>query len=129
MAMKFREPNMVKWVGVRPGHNGIQVAKQNAVINATVIVHTVTDGKTFFLTTLTLSIEVPAAGYSYMFVRDAGDVVAYFLGFIQCSATSAAGPLAVTFNPPLEIPEKYDICVGSTVALLTVGGFVHGWEE
>ena len=129
MAMKFREPNMTKWRGVRPGHNGIQVAKYNYAINATTIIHTVTDEKTFFLTTLTLSIEVPAAGYSYMFVRDAGDVVAYFLGFIQCSATSAAGPLAVTFNPPLEIPEKYDICIRSTVAVLEVAGFVHGWEE
>jgi hypothetical protein len=129
MAMKFREPNMTKWRGVRPGHNGTQVAKHNHAINALVIVHTVTDGKTFFLTTLTLSVGAPAAGVGWMYVRDAADVDAYFLVFVQCSATTASGPFSVTFNPPLEIPEKYDIVVRSNVAVLDVYGFVHGWEE
>ena len=49
MAIVHREPNQVKWIGVRPGHNGEQIIANNDVNNATVIVYTVPANKILLL--------------------------------------------------------------------------------
>ena len=129
MAMLYREPNMVKWVGVRPGHNGTQIAKYAAVVNATAIVHTVTAGKTLFLCTATLGMSVASAGSGILFIRDGADVLTMLLAALQWSAGGGLHSGPFTAYPPIEIPSGYDIVVESTAAVLTVVGSIFGWEE
>jgi len=128
-AMAFREPNQVKWVGIRPAHNGEQVAKSNAATNGTTIIHTVTATKTLYLCTSTLTYW-GAVGSGQIKVRNAADVDQYILvigGLI--TAAGAFFGLSIPFNPPLEIPAGWDVVVLSSIAASVAEGFIFGWEE
>ena len=127
--MKFREENHVKRVGVRPGHDGTQIAKTNTAINLTAIVHTVTAAKTLFLTSAVLGVEVIAAGNAAAWIRDVGDVFWWYLFRTDIVAAQNPPIGVVTFWPPVEVPAGYDIVVMSAVALLKVRLSIHGWEE
>lgn len=128
-AMKFREPNEVLWRGVRPAHKGEQVVKGNTVNNGTSIVHTVSTGKTLYLTALAFSVYA-GVGESNMFVRNAADVTQYYFFVNTIFTAGGAGSMGnLSFNPPLEIPAGYDICVSSNAAANFAYGFIHGWEE
>ena len=85
--MAFREPNEVLWRGVRPGHRGEQVAKYNSATNATVILHTVTTGKTLFLTAVSFQASTTTAGkFGALFVRDTSDAEKYCLLYTSDAA-------------------------------------------
>ena len=128
-AMLYREPNQVKWVGIRPGHNGTQVIASSAANNSTVILYTVTAGKVFYLSYANLVMY--ARNFSLtvaLSVRNAADVLQYSI------ATMASGDLGhlslpVILNPPLEIPAGWDVVVSSNDALCNAYAFIHGWEE
>lgn len=127
--MEFREPNQVLWRGVRPAHNGTQIAKDKTITNGTAIVHTVTAAKTFFLTAATFSVFGSAAAQrGELFVRDADDLNPYLIFLL---GLGAAGHFSegLPFNPPLEIPAGYDVCIFSNDANLGAAAFIHGWEE
>lgn len=127
--MLHRETNQVKWIGTRPGHNGEQVVKSNNAINATSIVHTVTAGKTFYLCLATFCL-VDAVGAGMLFVRNGADVAQYTI--IRSDIETLVGstsPLLIPFNPPIEIPASWDICVEATGVGCNANGFVFGWEE
>jgi len=127
--MKHRESNQVKWVGVRPGHNGIQVAKHASATNAIAIIHTVSAGKTLFINSYAVSVDDIASGNAFFFVRDTGDVVKYNLLFARVVANGGGITVTGCFPKPLEVPAGYDVCIQSTVPSLTTWGFIHGWEE
>jgi hypothetical protein len=127
--MNYREPNQVKWMGTRPGHNGTQVDKANTATNGIAIVYTVTAGKTLYLCTVSKWVELVAVGISSVFLRNVADVFQYNLIYELTVAGVLIPHRSVTFWPPLEVPAGYDICVRSSVAGLTVGSFVFGWEE
>lgn len=98
-------------MGVRPAHNGTQIAKSAIVSSGSAIVHTVTSGKIFYLTTLIFDISHAAfAGYIHVLVRDISDVVVYYLVQRYCTPIAQV-EFSATFNPPLEIPSGYDIVV------------------
>jgi len=128
-AMLYREPNMVKWIGERPGHNGTQVAKSTFANNATVILHTVTAAKTFFLTHYNYEFDPTATGQEgRLLVRNVADVIQYDI--VYTAARSIDTDLVSgTFVQPLEIPAGYDICLVSSALNAPVRVFIHGWEE
>jgi len=68
--MKFREPNQVKWVGVRPGHNGTQIIRSQGADNATVELYLVPVGQTFYLCSASLGYRLVVDGYVKLFIND-----------------------------------------------------------
>jgi len=128
-AMLYREDNKVLWRGVRPAHNGVQVAKSALATNNTVILHTVTAGKTLFLTTMVYGTDPEAVGLCQMQVRNVADVVQYTIQNFIPRTTSTSFSGSITFNPPLEIPAGYDIILVSGIAMLDLNCFINGWEE
>ena len=127
--MKFREPNQVKWMGLRPGHNGTQVRGYISVDNADAIVYTVPADKTFYLCSLTLGYLALAAGVAEISLRNAAD--AFLCNFLRdvIVATSSGRSQSLTFWPPMEITSLYDIFIKSNAAGLQINGFVFGWYE
>lgn len=126
--MSHREPNRVKWVGVRPGHDGIQVMKSASKGNGTLILHTVTAGMIFYLTFFTFNLYATSTGHSAkLLVRDDEDVDQYNISTAAVSAIRYVLQ-ACNINPPIEIPAGYDICLVSNNAALTVYASIHGWE-
>lgn len=126
--MKFREKNKARWLGVRPAHYGEQVTKNGSVVNNTVIVHTVTAGKTFYLSSAVIGLFSTGTASGYLLVRDDGDVLQYNIVFGRI-INADEQLFSMGFDPPIEIPEGWDICVSSNSADMYVEGFIHGWEE
>lgn len=127
--MKFREPNQVLWRGWRPGHNGTQIAKRAAKSNGTLIVHTVTAGKTFFLSHWRFRVDTTAAAHSGLFfVRDTDDITVYDIDDILMRTVGHYNNAVALFHP-IEIPAGYDVCISSSDAALSSSAFIHGWEE
>jgi hypothetical protein len=129
MAMLHREPNRVKWVGVRPGHDGTQVVKDDYTSTGAAILYTVTALKTLYLTHLTMEASTGAAiSGADMWVRNAADVIQYYLSR-QRLAVSRETIFSTSFRPPIEIPAGWDIVIGVGAVTAAVYGFIHGWEE
>jgi len=127
--MKFREPNQVRWQGVRPGHDGTQIQARNEADNATVLIYTVTALKTLYLCTAGLSTYTAVGGGSFLRIRTDGDVFWLdLLSFYQGVNLSSVNPV-ITFWPPLEVPAGYYIEVRSSSVGHKVQGYIFGWEE
>jgi len=133
------EPNQVKWRGIRPvepreaipvqpfGDFGTQIAKDAYANNSTVIIHTVTSGKSLYLCNIGLSVFPTASGYGYFYVRDENDTTQY--RFFRPRRQQYDGEMvSMTFNPPLIIPEGWDIVLWSQVADFIIYGFIFGYE-
>ena len=127
--MKFREPNQVRWQGVRPAHNGTQVWEHKDADNVTIPIYTVPAGQVLYLCHASLSFLAIAAGGYALFVRDLLD--AYYHGFIEGVQIAATDGLFVSdaYCPPIEVPAGFDIVVWSGAAGLNVRGTIHGWVE
>ena len=129
MPTSWREPNAARWVGVRPAHNGEQIALEVAATNAIVIVYTVPAGKVLYLVEAMLW-SLNNSGIKKLYIRDAADAMWRHLCYIV--ALSAAGvPNADHWNawPPLEVPAGYDVCVSGSAAGITGNGAIFGWVE
>jgi hypothetical protein len=127
--MLHREPNQVKWVGTRPGHNGTQITKYNTALNNTVIIHTVTAGKTLYLVSAQIFTPNVGAVYGTLFIRDTLDAITMYLAGIINTPTGAVSGQLWTSYPPLEVAAGYDICVLSSAAGVNYIGSIFGWEE
>lgn len=106
-----------------------QVFKYNAATNATVIVYTVTAGKTLYLSQWVFSVRSNAAGFQgNLYVRDADDLNPVYIAQI---ALGSAGHLCNSGNPnpAIEILAGYDVVVDSNNAGLGSWASIHGWEE
>lgn len=130
MAMtKYRELNMVKWVGVRPGHNGEQIVKSIRKTNGAEIIHTVSDDKILLLFAWTCSVHTDfAVKEGYLFVRNAADVTQYIIDRHGFRPTQQHDSNGLAHYIPIEIPEKYDICIYAEDANVFVDGWIHGIE-
>ena len=128
-AMSFREPNEIRWIGVRPAHKGTQVIKDGTANNNTVIIHTVSTGKTFYLTFFRHDADfITATSYATLFVRDDSDVTQYALSHYQGRVSGTFGK-AVGLYFPIEIPAGWDICVTTSSTDVRSRATIHGWEE
>ena len=122
MATVHREPNQVKWVGVRPGHNGEQIlVKIELAGNA--IVYTVPANKILFLFDWHIGIARGVAGAAELQIRDDAAAIHAYLSYV----TSAAGYTGTNATQNLWVPheliEAWDIYV---VTGNPVRGYIHG---
>lgn len=127
-AMTFRESNQVKWVGVRPGHNGTQILARTAANNSTNIVYTVTAGKTLFLHSYQLNISCGTNNIAFnMYIRTDAAVTWHQVSYGK-SYASKNNMTCQSFNPPLEIPAEYQIMIQAGADLWAYC-CIQGWEE
>ena len=133
------EKNQVKWVGIRPvepreaipiqpyGDFGTQIAKDEYANNGGSTIHTVTSGKNLYLCSIAFSIFPTANGRGLFYVRNESDVTQYEFFDIRRQANDGFA-VSMSFNPPLVIPEGWDICVYSYDSGFYVKGFIFGYE-
>lgn len=127
--MSFREPNQVLWRGVRPAHLGTQILKYADANAATVVVHTVSAGKVFYLTFFSHTGFLSAAGeVSELIIRNAADALQLRLSRFESPASETLS-VAVGLNFPIEIPALWDIAIYSSNAGIVSYGSIAGWEE
>jgi len=107
-----------------------QVVASDVAVDATVVLHTVTAGKTFYLIGATLSVALAGLGIGKLTITNAGDVEQY-----DPLAIGGPDPAAVRFGDnnfhppiPLEIPAGYKLKLVSSTATISVNGFIQGYE-
>ena len=129
MLTKWREGNRARWVGIRPGHGGAQIAKYGQAHNEIILIHTVAAGKVFYLTHWTHWIYENLAGQNgLLYVQNAADVLVYVISDLSMGTLGGLTNSGSLFYP-LEIPEGYDVCVRSMSDTVVTEAFIHGWEE
>jgi len=127
--MKFREPNQVRWIGSRPGHNGTQVLIRQSATNATAILYTVPVGKTLYLCSVGLGYFATAAGLVQLTIRDDGlATIAFLLSDFITGAVDGQSK-NISYYPPIEIPESWTLRVHSSAVGLSVHTYLFGWVE
>ena len=115
-------------VGKSPD-GGTQVLKHGSAENTTTIIHTVTTGKTLYLSVVTIGIYFTAevSGYAQVYLRDEDDLNPA-IPFILTRGANNGFCAGQGFCPPIEVPAAWDICVVSSAADLWAYGFIHGYE-
>jgi len=127
--MKFRESNQVKWVGVRPGHNGTQIIKYGLANNSTVVLHTVSAGKTLYLYSFNIDVYTTTASFGgQLRVRDTTPAIVNILADLNAGANMSQA-IAQDLYYPIEIPAGYTIEIVSDVEAVIVVACIFGWEE
>lgn len=127
--MKFREPNQVKWVGVRPGHNGTQIKAEAIAVNNTQVLYTVTAGKMLYLCTLNWQVDSNVGGGNTLIYHyNSGSVLQHvFVSIGQFSAPVLAN--TISFWPPYEMASGDYIQIWSPNAGTSLYCGIFGWEE
>ena len=126
-SMGYAESNRCRWVGVRPAHGGTQVMTYCGVNNSTGIVYTVPAGKTFYLCWANIVVPTVTTGHGELYIRNLADVFVFELASVNVFTAAAAYSGPFIGNPPLEVPEGYDVCILSSTAGLIVIGNAFGW--
>ena len=128
-AMNFREPNQVKWVGVRPAHNGEQLAINNNAQGTTITMYTVPTDQVAFVDLMVVTLDCNAANHiSGVYVEDSGGTIIYrIIGTYVRDISTRVYP--ISFYPPLELPSGYQIIISSDSSDLITRVFIHGWVE
>jgi len=126
--MEFREPNQVKWVGSRPGHNGTQWTGTNEASGNTVVVPVPGAFTTLYLCTAIIAHNsgLPASGIFWL--ETGGGVLVLTLASTHITAEGSFAH-STTFWPPLEVPSGYVFKVSSTAAGCLISGNIFGWYE
>ena len=122
MATVFREPNQVKWIGVRPGHKGEEIIK-NIDLAASAIVYTVPADKLLLLFDWSIGIIQNVNNGSRLQLRTAVPVVYAELFYVTSGINTAGQVASQSLNIPIEIPATYDIYVTCTAV---TRGYIHG---
>jgi len=127
--MNFREPNQVKWVGVRLAHNGTKILKRAYADDNITVIHTVASGKTLYLVSWGLFIYKNVTGRYYLGLRNSSGIDYYILGLGYHYAGNPAIPCVGYSYPPIEVPAGHHIIVLSGAPGLEAWGNIYGWEE
>ena len=128
-AMKFREPNQVKWVGIRPAHNGTQILAKANADNGNTVVYTVPTGKTLYLVHIAVGIYTNVTGDWYVTIRDSSAVELIYPHIGVNIANQPAEHAVATYWPPIEMSAGYDVMVHSGATGLKVWCSIIGWLE
>jgi len=128
-AMSFREPNEVRWVGVRPAHKGTQILDRGIAINAEVTVYTVPSGKTAYITHIALAIYGNTTGQARVLIKDTGGAIVWSPMEGYSIANTYSFHDNTSYWPPIELPEGYYITVISNAETVSAICNIHGWEE
>jgi len=114
--MNFREPNQVKWVGVRPAHNGEQINIGNFVVNGAVTLYTVPAGKILLLIEISASKWTNYVGSIFVEARTAASVWIRSFCMMEIGNANDVAMRAENFVPPFELyaTEHLDLHVTGT---------------
>ncbi len=139
------EANQVNWRGIRPVHpveniqvhpgtfetsvagkTRTQILKYKSVNATEAIIHTVTTGKTLFITSASLVCQHTANDEAFIRIRDGSDVEVTRILYAFAYA-GATGHLSNSFPMPISVAADYDI----TVNMVSGGAYatIQGWEE
>jgi len=127
--MKFREPNQVKWQGVRPAHNGTQVLDRASATNGTTTIYTVPAGNVFYLCYVSLGYYAMAAGTVQIVIRDSTAALRAMLYSDLLTGGFDGIGKASNFWPPVELDALWTVKISSSAPGLSVHGTVFGWVE
>jgi hypothetical protein len=100
----------------------------NAGASTTNIIHTVTAGKSFCLSSCFLGGQGNTDFEVLLYVRDASDIAQYRLLVIR-NAVAGGQFIARSFPHPVRIPAGYDIVLQTNAAATNVDAGISGWEE
>jgi hypothetical protein len=128
-AMAFREPNEVRWVGVRPAHKGTQIKGSGAASGNTVDVLQISSGKKGFITTIFFSVDRDTADArgSVYHTNSANTVLHTFISRVVRGVYSDM--VVMHFNPPYELGSSDKIRVTSEAVGFGSFASAVGWEE
>ena len=122
MATVHREPKQVKWIGVRPGHNGEQTLIDIDKA-ASAEVYSVPADKILLLFSWHFGIGRNADATALLNLRDDGDVVIAQLAYVCSNSTDPGINANQALWVPIELPEDYNIHVTCTIQ---VRGYAQG---
>ena len=127
--MGWREPNRARWVGIRPAHEGEQVAAYDFVVNGTKVIYTVPAGKTLYLCNVVGGLAAVEVGNARMTLRSGGVDYYNFAEYRVHSASGVTVPFGVSFPIPLEVPPGDTIILYSSADNLIIIGSFFGWVQ
>jgi len=127
--MGFREPNQVRWVGIRPGHRGTQILLDIDVGNNTQILIDGTQVTITYLTSWFMGLVRDGAYSGAMEITENDDTHVCWLGYIDTLALQIGRHITQDLTFPIEMPVGYKLKVVAAGAGSQVYGYVHGWEE
>ena len=122
MATVHREPNQVKWVGVRPGHNGEQVLI-NINRNANALLYTVGVGKLLMLYDWQIGMVLAANLSCSLYIRTDAAAPYYYLAYLSTATNVTGGNMSNNTCVPIEVPAAYDFYIECAS---WVRGGIHG---
>ena len=127
--MYFREPNQVKWIGSRPGHNGVQVYYDHntSVIGELLLVPASVTLRRY-LTYYDVTLNEAVASWAQLRVYNGLDVLQWSFASIRNGVNAGTGAKVGCFNPPFELPVGWYI-VTYLSAIVTFEASILGWEE
>ena len=125
MATVHREPNQVKWIGVRPGHNGDQIHEYGTAVGATTVVYTVPADKILLLFGFNLITSCTVAGTASLGIYTAVPALHRYL-----SAGTVRANFSMTISQdyvvPIEIAAAYSIRAISPAGTLDITACING---
>ena len=115
--------------GSRIPDGATQVVADTSAIDCEAIIHTVTSGKTLYLSAVFCGCHNAdtSAHLGYLFVTNAADVIQYQLVYFYLPGTTG-NTETLSLSPPLEIQEGWKVKVFSEAATLHAVGVIHGYE-
>ena len=127
--MYFREPNQVKWMGSRPGHNGTQVLEySNSAVLNWVPIYTVPAGETFYMTFMSFTWQLSVNDIWAVAIYNAVPAVWRYICLGRGVLTAGSLGWHESFWPPIEIPDGYHIYRYQAVNIAPCL-CIHGWVE
>jgi len=126
---RYREANMVKWVGVRPGHNGTQIATYTEANNGTVVAYTVPANTVFLWTAYSCWFHNTsgAASTGYCLLYKPGPTAVYRI-LTERVANNESGHSTQEFYFPIECEAAWYFQLVSGAANARVQFSIHGFE-
>lgn len=115
-------------VGKIPTH-ATQIIASQTKADGIEIVHTVTAGKTLYLSSVAISIDNSAAvsGRGRVFIYNATPIEVYRIFSLRALIDAGIGQ-SLSFLPPMELAASWSIRVESSLAAVNVTCFIHGYE-
>lgn len=139
--MGKKEANEIRMSGVLPSQgadpipvgkipdDGTQQIQYDNAINETTTIHTVTTGKTFYLSAALFSGQNLSGGNETVtfFVTNAADSIQYYF-WITRVLNEEGFAVSASFLPPLEVPAGWKFKLTSAAANMKIYGTIHGYE-
>ena len=125
MATVHRDPNQVKWVGVRPGHNGEQVIAYATAVDVLGTVYTVPVDKILLLFGHSVGVYSTAAALGEMYIYDATPALEVTLVGRSVAANGSVNS-DHSYDPPLELTAGYSLRILTVAATCRIRATIHG---